>query len=320
MPHFGDREGCGRGKRDVSAFNITLPEFSSGFAREKEIQELKDYIFMLTKQLKYTLANIEPEENFTKEASKEWENKATNDYVTSSISQKADEILLTVSREYATEKNMQSSISQKADEILLTVSKEYATNSTVRSMLQTTEDNILLEVSDTYATEEDMLERFSQLDVTVDGINTAVSKKVGQDEIISRINQSAESVTIDAKKINLKGITFADEIQILKKYVNGSSSLVLSPGDITLGDSSSDHKSTVKITDINGMVMTEAASGTENGTWGRFSSWCIDLQENSGPYPRYWMQIYPGEIICRTKASGTASWKIKWDSSKFSTL
>lgn len=39
---------------------------------------------------------------------------------------------------------------------------------------------------------------------TADGINLVVSKKVGNDEIISKINQSAEEVQIDANKISLK--------------------------------------------------------------------------------------------------------------------
>ena len=45
----------------------------------------------------------------------------------------------------------------------------------------------------------------SQITQTADSITTEVSKKVGNDEIISKINQSAETVMIEANKINLKG-------------------------------------------------------------------------------------------------------------------
>lgn len=45
----------------------------------------------------------------------------------------------------------------------------------------------------------------SQIKQTADNITLEVSKKVGNDEIISKINQSAEAVMIEANKINLKG-------------------------------------------------------------------------------------------------------------------
>ena len=48
-------------------------------------------------------------------------------------------------------------------------------------------------------------ENISNLQIDVDGISTEVSKKVGNDEIISKINQSAEAVTINANKISLSG-------------------------------------------------------------------------------------------------------------------
>ena len=47
--------------------------------------------------------------------------------------------------------------------------------------------------------------KFSELIVDADGIRTEVSKKVGNTEIISRINQSAESVKIQADKIEIDG-------------------------------------------------------------------------------------------------------------------
>lgn len=45
----------------------------------------------------------------------------------------------------------------------------------------------------------------SQIKQTAESITLEVSKKVGNDEIISKINQSPESISIEAKKINLRG-------------------------------------------------------------------------------------------------------------------
>ncbi len=48
-------------------------------------------------------------------------------------------------------------------------------------------------------------EKISQVTQTAQGIMTEVSKKVGNDEIISKINQSAEQIQILANKISLEG-------------------------------------------------------------------------------------------------------------------
>ncbi len=51
------------------------------------------------------------------------------------------------------------------------------------------------------------------LDATLDGITSEVSKKVGNNEIISKINQSAEEVNINANKINFTGsATFTNAV------------------------------------------------------------------------------------------------------------
>lgn len=53
-----------------------------------------------------------------------------------------------------------------------------------------------------FATKAEVTSEISQ---TAQQINLEVSKKVGEDEVISKINQSAEAVQIDANKINLNG-------------------------------------------------------------------------------------------------------------------
>lgn len=63
-------------------------------------------------------------------------------------------------------------------------------------------------------TSEDVMRRLAKnVQITTDevkGLTVEVSGKVGNDEIISRINQSAEAVTIDANKININGTISAN--------------------------------------------------------------------------------------------------------------
>ena len=63
-------------------------------------------------------------------------------------------------------------------------------------------------------TPEDVMRRLADnVKITTDevkGLTVEVSGKVGNDEIISRINQSAEAVTIDANKININGTISAN--------------------------------------------------------------------------------------------------------------
>ena len=51
----------------------------------------------------------------------------------------------------------------------------------------------------------------SAITQTAEEISLEVSKKVGEDEIISKINQSAEEITIQADKISLEGYTTINE-------------------------------------------------------------------------------------------------------------
>lgn len=53
---------------------------------------------------------------------------------------------------------------------------------------------------------------YSTIQSTASSINLTVSKKVGKDEVISCINQTAESITIQASKINLTGYVKATDL------------------------------------------------------------------------------------------------------------
>ena len=78
------------------------------------------------------------------------------------------------------------------------------------SKIEQTAEDITLEVSKTYATKGELDTAKSEIKVTTDNISSTVSKKVGNDEIISKINQSAEEITIDARKLNINGTVSAN--------------------------------------------------------------------------------------------------------------
>src|SRR5699024_8561668 len=76
----------------------------------------------------------------------------------------------------------------------------------------------------------DANERWSQIKQTTDSITSEVGKKVGNDEIISRINQSAEKISINANKINISGasinISSNPAIKKLEKEEVGGANLL----------------------------------------------------------------------------------------------
>lgn len=89
--------------------------------------------------------------------------------------------------------------------------EDYATRTETTSLIQAAENRINLNVNQKYATKDQVSglvtesEMNAAIKVASDAINLSVSKKVGKDEIISVINQSAESVKIKAKYIELTG-------------------------------------------------------------------------------------------------------------------
>lgn len=86
---------------------------------------------------------------------------------------------------YVTTNQMNSAINQTAQQIELTVNQKltgYATNENIDGLVQELNSSIVQKV---------------------DSITSTVSQKVGNNEIISKINQSSESITINANKISL---------------------------------------------------------------------------------------------------------------------
>lgn len=110
----------------------------------------------------------------------------------------------------------ETSIKQNADAIALAATKTeveqtlggYYTKTETDAQIKVASDNITSQVSSTYTTKNE----FNSLENRVSSAESSITQnadnialKVSKDGIISAINQSAESVTIEATKINLSG-------------------------------------------------------------------------------------------------------------------
>lgn len=115
--------------------------------------------------------------------------------------------------QFATKVEVNSKITQTAQDITLSTDKKlenYSTTTEMNSAITVKANEITSSVSQTYETKESATKQYSNIKQTTDNITTEVGKKVGNDEIISKINQSAEAVSIDAKKININGTVSAN--------------------------------------------------------------------------------------------------------------
>ena len=123
--------------------------------------------------------------------------------------------------EYSTTEEMKSAIDMKADEINLGVSKTYETKTSVSEKItaanKTAQDAANAAEKNANAATDEKLTEYSTTEemnaaikVKADAIESTVSKKVGSNEIISKINQSAERVSIKASKISLNGAVTAN--------------------------------------------------------------------------------------------------------------
>ncbi len=137
----------------------------------------------------------------------------------SELSQTASQIRTDVSGSYATKNELattNTNLTQTAESIRSEVSQTYQTKSdadtdytTLDSKINQTATSITSTVSATYETKEDFNTKYTQILQTESSISSTVATKIGDDEIISSINQSAEDVTINAGKINMAGVVTA---------------------------------------------------------------------------------------------------------------
>lgn len=127
----------------------------------------------------------------------------------------------------------------------------YVTKNEMNSSINQTAQNIELSVNQKLEGYSNTEEMNATIKVTADGINSQVSKKVGKDEIISNINQSAEAVQINANKISLEGKKIdltGDNVTISSNNFN-----VDKNGNVTLrDDTKTDTRTSFKVTNTNG--------------------------------------------------------------------
>ena len=158
-------------------------------------------------------------ESITSEVSKNYETKenATNTKteLESSIKQTADGFTAELSKQVTETKQYAESAAETAEsnakQDTADKLKDYSTTTEMNTRINATAEGISAEVTrklQSYSTTEQMNSAIRQ---TADSINTEVSKKVNGDEIISKINQSAENVSIEASKINLNGAVTANQ-------------------------------------------------------------------------------------------------------------
>ena len=230
--------------RTIEETNSKIADVASGLSSEikqtaTDIRaEVKNTADGLSSSIEQTAESITSEVKRAKQSEEE---------LSSKITQTAESITSEVGKKYETKENatntkteLQTSIRQTAEGISAELSKkvtetkqyaesaaetaesnakqdtadklkDYSTTTEMNTRISATAEGISAEVTrklQSYSTTEQMNSAIRQ---TADSINTEVSKKVNGDEIISKINQSAESVSIESSKINLNGAVTANQ-------------------------------------------------------------------------------------------------------------
>ena len=135
-------------------------------------------------------------------------NNATN--LANTAQSTANSINNNLTTNYYTKTETSSAIETKANQITSSVSETYSTktettqakNEAINSANSSTDTKL-----QSYSTTTQMNSAITQ---KANEINSVVSTKVGNNEVISKINQSAEAVTIQASKLNINGAVSAN--------------------------------------------------------------------------------------------------------------
>ena len=185
----------------------------------------------------------------------------------SELSQTASQIRTEVSGNYATKSELattNTTITQTATSIQSEVSQTYQTKldantnyTTLDSKIDQTATSITSTVAATYETKEDFNTKYTQILQNESSISSTVSTKVGDDEVISKINQSAESVLINANKIGIEGLLTA---------INNDTSTTIDGSKITTGTITANQVSSDIITAANFSAQNISADKIKTGT------------------------------------------------------
>ena len=239
----------------------------------------------------------------------------------SELSQTASNIRTEVSGEYATKTELattNATITQTATSITSEVAQTYETKqnaqtnyNTLNSSITQTANSITSSVAETYETKNDAEESYNTLNSTItqkaNEINIEVAKKVGDNEVISKINLTEEQATIDASKVNVNGVITA---------INNNSSTTINGNKITTGSITGDRiaANTITSSKVNSSIITTSNfsaqsinanrinSGSITSTNVKIGSWNINgtgiLSSNAQLYPNY----------LGYKVNGTGAW------------
>ena len=129
------------------------------------------------------------------------------------------------------DENMKSEIQKSDNSIRAYVSESYTTKETTIDLTKKVDANGK-EIEKIYGENTTTIPtlNLAQLSIQADGINSSVIKKVGIDEVISRINQSAEAVKIEANKVDIDAIATFTNSKLAE-----SGSTVINGSNITTG-------------------------------------------------------------------------------------
>lgn len=108
-----------------------------------------------------------------------------------------------INNDYSTTTAMNAAIKQNADSITASVSKTYATQASLET------EKAKVTNLETWKSQAELKITDSAIVSTVTS-STSWSKKADKTSLISQINQSAESISINASKINLNGVVTAN--------------------------------------------------------------------------------------------------------------
>ena len=107
--------------------------------------------------------------------------------------------------------NLEEGITSKIEHINTKIDGEGGIEHRLQSAEEKITPNSIVQVVKNSQTIKDIENEISYIDQRADSISLEVSKKVGQNSIISSINQTAEAIKINASKINLNGyVTVSD--------------------------------------------------------------------------------------------------------------
>ena len=202
---------------------------------ETHITASKDEINLGVSKIKNTTEKMQSAINMNADSITAEVTRATTAEGTlgSKITQNADSITAEVTRATTAEGTLSSSIKSTADSITAEVKRAKGAEGTLGSKITQNADSITAELTK-YSTTSEMN---AAIKAKADGIESTVSKKVGNDEIISKINQSAEKVSINASKISLDGVVTANSnFKINKDGSAETKALKITGGSLTIGN------------------------------------------------------------------------------------